>query len=416
VFRPYISVMRASGAALPLVASFLGSLPISMLTLGVLLLVQSSTGSFSSAGIASGALSAGNACGLLVQGRLIDRHGQTRVLLVTGLGCTTWLILLTVATTRHLPLPLVVTLAGAAGAFIPATISSMRVLWPTLVSRTQDLETAYALLAVQFHVAMITGPLVVSGVLLLAGPSVAVLVAAGLAGSSAVVFASTAASRRWNPSGVRRSSPRRTALATPGIRTLLVAALAGGVAFGLISVAIPATAVARGAPALAGILFACVSVGELVGGTAYGARSWSAPRARRLLLAQAAGSVGAVGVALMSAQPMVMMVALLIFGALHAPAGIAASSLLDDVAAKGTLTQSYTAMVAAGLIGGSLGNSVGGMLENATASWVLFVASAGAMGATATWILLRMRSLTPGQTTPAHSVRDRHGSGTEIVP
>lgn len=394
MFRPYARIVRAPGAPLPLFASFLGSLPISMLTLSVLLLVRSTTGSFSSAGLASGALSAGNACGLLLQGRLIDRYGQTRVLLGTGLSCPTLLIILTLAATRHAPAALVLALAGTAGACIPATISSMRVLWPTLVSRTEELEAAYALLAMQFHVAMITGPLVVSGLLIVASPSVAVLAAAGLAGGSSLVFASTQASRRWRSSGVR-SQPQRRARLTPGTRTLLVSALLGGTAFGLISVAIPATAVHEGTPALAGVLFAGVSAGELAGGTLYGGRSWSIPRARRLLLAQAAGMAGIVAAAISSAvHPVALLIALMVFGALYAPAGIAASSLLDDVAADGALTQAYTTMVAAGLTGASLGNAFGGMLENATASWMLFAASSGAMTAAALWTALRRRSLT----------------------
>ncbi|MEQ4206253.1 MFS transporter [Actinopolymorpha sp. B9G3] len=415
MFRPYALIVRAPGAPLSLLASFLGSLPISMLTLGVLLLVHATTSSFGSAGLASGALSAGNACGLLVQGRLIDRYGQTRVLVGTGLGCTTLLILLTLAATRHAPVALVVALAGAGGACIPATISSMRVLWPTLVRRTDELETAYALLAMQFHIAMITGPLVVSGLLLFAGPSVAVLAAAGLAGSSALVFASTRASRRWRSSGVR-SQPRPTGRATSGTRTLLVAGLLGGTAFGLISVAIPATAVDHGAPAVAGVLFACVSAGELAGGTLYGGRSWRIPRSRRLLLAQATGTGGVVAVTVVAAtQPVVLMIVLVIFGALYAPAGIAASSLLDDVAAEGALTQAYTSMVAAGLVGASLGSAFGGLLENATASWMLFAAAACAMAAAALWTVVRRHSLTRAATA-GHAAGASHAAASDAAP
>jgi MFS family permease len=415
VFRPYARILRAPGAPLPLFASFLGSLPISMLTLSVLLLVRSTTGSFSSAGLASGALSAGNACGLLLQGRLIDRYGQTRVLLGTGLGCPTLLIILTLAATRHASTALVVALAGTAGACIPATISSMRVLWPTLVTRTEELEAAYALLAMQFHVAMITGPLVVSGLLIVTSPSVAVLAAAGLAGGSSLVFASTQVSRRWRSSGVR-SQPQETARLTPGTRTLHVSALLGGTAFGLISVAIPATAVHEGAPALAGVVFAGVSAGELAGGTLYGGRSWSIPRARRLLLAQAAGMAGIVAAAIGSAvHPVALLIALMVFGALYAPAGIAASSLLDDVAADGALTQAYTTMVAAGLTGASLGNAFGGMLENATAPWMLFAAASGAMAAAALWTAVRRRSLTRAAM-PGHAERDAHATASEAMP
>jgi MFS family permease len=153
---------------LPLVASFVGGgLPIGMLTLAVLLLIRSQNGSFLGAGLMAAALSVGNAVGVAVQGALIDRPGQTAVLVPASLICLSSLIGLVFAAASGAPPALTAGLAVTGGAAIPATPSSMRALWPTLVPDPQLRLTAYALSAVSFP------------------GSYALLVSCGLAGSAA---------------------------------------------------------------------------------------------------------------------------------------------------------------------------------------------------------------------------------------
>src|SRR5258708_2382101 len=119
-----------------------------MLGLGVLLLVQAASGSLGEAGAVAGALSVGNAAGVALQGRLIDRRGQAPVIVPAGLLCAVALGLLVLAALRGGPAALLALLALAAGAGIPATTSSMRVLVPALLSDTATLPAAYALLAI----------------------------------------------------------------------------------------------------------------------------------------------------------------------------------------------------------------------------------------------------------------------------
>lgn len=179
MFRPYLRVLRLPGAVLAYGATLLGSLPISMLSLSLLLLIRSSSGSMTLAGAVSGALAVGNGCGLLLQGRLLDRYGQTVVLVVAGLSCGASLAGLTLAAANRGPSLLLIILAGVSGITIPAVITCMRILIPEMVSALEDRRSAYALLGTQFNVAMISGPMVVSGLVLLAGPGAAVLVAPG---------------------------------------------------------------------------------------------------------------------------------------------------------------------------------------------------------------------------------------------
>lgn len=396
VFRPYLRVLRIPNTALPFLSSFLGSLPITMLSLGVLLLIQSNTGSFAQAGLVSGALSAGNGIGLIIQGRLIDRHGQTVVLIVTGILCGSALITLTLAATRSTPVTVLVLLGGMAGASIPAVITSMRILIPELVS-AELRTTGYALLGTQFQLAMIAGPLVVSALLVVATPAYAVLAAAGLAVFGGMVFAATSASRRWQPTRpTHRPDHARLgpfAVLTPGLLTLVIANFGAGLAGGLASVAIPATAVTNGVASLAGLLFAAQSVGDIVGGFVYGGRHWRLPVSYRLMVCQSAIVVGTGLLALMTSHPLGILLLMFGMGMAQAPAGITSSMLLDVVARKGALGVSYTSMVAAGLAGIAIGSSSGGVLEKATTTWVLFAVAAAATAAALAQTYGRRRTL-----------------------
>ena len=78
--RRYGALLALPGARRPVIASAVGSMPIGMFGLAILLLAQDATGSFAVAGRVVGAFGIGNALGAVAQGRLMDRFGQTWVL------------------------------------------------------------------------------------------------------------------------------------------------------------------------------------------------------------------------------------------------------------------------------------------------------------------------------------------------
>src|SRR5687768_12739621 len=84
--RRYGTLLALPGARRPVLLSALGSMPIGMFGLAVLLLAEDATGSFAVAGRVVGAFGLGNALGAVAQGRLMDRHGQTRVLRPAAVG------------------------------------------------------------------------------------------------------------------------------------------------------------------------------------------------------------------------------------------------------------------------------------------------------------------------------------------
>src|SRR5829696_2348997 len=78
--RHYGALLALPGARGPVLASVAGSMPIGMYTFGIVLLVRDATGSFATAGRIAGAFGLANALGAVLQGRLMDRLGQRRVL------------------------------------------------------------------------------------------------------------------------------------------------------------------------------------------------------------------------------------------------------------------------------------------------------------------------------------------------
>src|SRR5262245_10137555 len=123
-----------------------------MLSLGLFLYVHSRTGSSAQAGLSAGAFGLGNAVGLSVQGRLIDRYGQGLVLVPAGTLCAVAMVILVAGAPSY-------ALAAAGGGCVPATTGSMRVLLGERITHPSNRTAAYALLGVSFQLALMSGPL-----------------------------------------------------------------------------------------------------------------------------------------------------------------------------------------------------------------------------------------------------------------
>lgn len=392
MLRPYLGVVRTPGVATPLATSFLGSLPIGMLNLAVLMMVRSATGSFGRAGIVAAALGIGSAAGLIVQGNLIDRLGQPRVLVPAGLVCACSLALLTVTATG----PTAPAFAAIAGLTIPAVPSCMRVLMPTLIGDLSLRTSAYALLAVMHQVTGVLGPLIVSAWLLL-GPTAAVWCTATLAAGAAIIFASTPASRRA-PRSPHRRGWLPQGFTSKGMRTLLLVSTGAGLIGGLTGVGIPAIAVSFGEASLAGPLIAVVAIGSCAGGLVFGGRSRRADLSSQVVYAQLGQFLVLLGITVVLigwtlSHPLILAPLLFLEGFVGAPIMIAASALVDRVAARQVLTESYTTLIAASLTGIAIGNAAAGRIGDQIGEHGIFAAATIVMIVATGWTFLRRRTL-----------------------
>jgi len=223
-----------------------------------------------------------------------------------------------------------------------------------------------------------------------------VLVTAVLAAATGAAYALAPASRRQVPR-VRAPRWRPRSLATPGMRTLTVASAANGAVLGMLGVAVPALALARHTPALAGELSAIAAAGDLAAGVIYCGRSWSLPLRARLVAALLALAASCAVLGAVLSEITAAAVGMAVFGAAEAVTGITVTALIQHVAPHDARTESYAIIISAALAGTAAGNLAGGALAGGGIAGVrlVFLAAASGTVAAATWAASRQGTLSP---------------------
>ncbi|MEU5693525.1 MFS transporter [Actinosynnema sp. NPDC020468] len=390
----YRAALTTPGMRGPVVASLLARLPIAMVGLSMLLYVQRETGSFASAGFVSAASLIGVAVGSIVQGRLMDRLGPTRPLLtVVGLfALFVTSAVLAVEAGAHLAV--LVPLSFGVGLTEPQVGSASRALWSQVLPPGSTRLAGYAYEAISMEVFFILGP----G---LAG----VLVAAPWAGTGVLVGAvSMVVGATWfglNPTvrGVRPEPVGRGmlgALASPGMRTVALAAFGFGVTIGFIEVAVPAAAADAGHVSLGGLLLSLFSVSSVLFGLLYSMKPFPRPMHLRLPALLAGFSLLTLTLAVPTSLAG-LAVALLVAGTLITPQATSHSAAIELVAPPGTATEAFGWVITAVTVGLALGQSASGRLVESygTTAAFLTATAAGLTIAALVWLFRGTVATTP---------------------
>ena len=376
----YATLLERADLRHAIVASVIGRLPIGILGLAILLATQASSGSFGLAGAVAGCYLAGLASMAPVLGRVIDRKGPARTLLICAFAFPATLIALVAALRLGAPLWSAFVFAALAGAtFPPITVSLRTYLRRRLTEETQ-LAAAYSLESVLIEIIFIIGPVLVAFFVAYVSASAAVLFAAGCGLLGTWLFLRSPALAQWHIQE-RKSANLFGPLAVRGFVPLLVVILSYSGAFGLLEIGVTAYAAESGSPALAGLILGLMSVGSAAGGLAYGSRSWRLPLARQFALMLL---VMGLGVALLALIANVFVFALLgiVAGVVMAPALIIQSMLVARTAPPQYATEAFTWSASCLLSGVGVGLAAGGLLlERSNSSAVFLAAGAVAMSA-----------------------------------
>jgi MFS family permease len=359
VIARYRALFSVPGFTRLLVSSVIARLPSGMFSLAILLLVRARSGSFLAAGVAVGVFALAGALAGPLLGALVDRVGQTRVLAPSALAQGALLVALALAAQDGAPVAAIVSLAALAGAVQPPVAGCIRALWSRLAADEQALETAYALDATTQEVIWTLGPLLVGSTAVLLSPAAAVLACALFTVCGTAFFAASELSSGWRAQA--RECSRGGALASPGLRALLVTATLAGVVIGALEVGLTALAVTHDARWAAGPLLALFSIGSMAGGVIYSAARWRRPiglRYAALLMAMAVAVSPLVAVhALAGAYPLALLAGLGV-----APLLSCQFSLVGALAPSGAQTEAFTWQRGATIAGMSLGSTLGGSL------------------------------------------------------
>jgi MFS family permease len=354
------ALLRTPGVPPFVVSSLLARLPLSMLQLGVVLLVRDEGHSYAVAGATVACYTIALAVAQPMLGRLVDRIGQRRVLIPLGLCFPAAVAGVVAGAVAGIPAGLLLPLAVVMGATLPPIEPCVRAAWPSLAPTPSLRATAYAMEATLRELVFIGGPLVVALVATIVSPAAAMLLTAAIGLGGTLAFVSTHAVRAWHPHPHEGRRSRLGALVAPGVRTVIGASVAMGVAFGTIAVSMPAFGEDHGSRSDGGLCMATFACGSLIGGLIAGALPHARHPARRYVVSLALFAAGLVLLLVAWSIP-AMLVATLLAGLAIAPTFATAYGLVDDLAPPSTVTEAF-AWMSTSLTGGyGLGTAVAGL-------------------------------------------------------
>ncbi|MCL3777804.1 MULTISPECIES: MFS transporter [unclassified Actinomyces] len=393
----YGRILSRPGALLFSSAGLMARFPMSMVGISTILSVQSLYGDYTAAGTVSAAYMVATAIGAPLLARLIDVHGQRRVMLPSMLVSAACLLGLIVAAQALAPLWLLVLLAAGAGGFGGSMGSLVRSRWTTVLSTPEDIHTAFSLEAALDEIAFMVGPVLATAV----STTSALPVTSGwiisllLQVVGGLLFLSQRSTepvphprarrprRRSGDDATRRQEVDALLAARPtpvlrqgAVVSIIVIFLFSGAMFGANDVAAVAFATELGQRGSTGIALAAWATGSCVAALLYGSRSWGWPLWKQLVLGVVWLALGASTFVLAPGLEVLAVLYVLVgFGT--APTMAAGNNIVQATVARSQLTEGLAWVSTSMNIGVSLGSMVGGVVLDAAGSHggYLFTAS-----------------------------------------
>jgi MFS family permease len=137
--------------------SILARLPLAMLSIGLVVHTQHLTGSFAAAGVVTGVYAIGEGVGGPLLGALVDRRGQTSVLLASA-GVAALLLIAIAVLPTGAPLAALVAIAAGIGLATPPVGACLPTQLPALLPDPSAARSAYAFEASVVELTWIFGP------------------------------------------------------------------------------------------------------------------------------------------------------------------------------------------------------------------------------------------------------------------
>ncbi|MEU3572364.1 MFS transporter [Kitasatospora sp. NPDC036755] len=360
-------MLRTPGAWTFLAPALVARLPYAMLSMGILLLVTQTHGSYGTAGTVTAVAAVAQALIGPQTGRLADRYGQSAVLVPTVLVHAASVGALTALALGHAPAWSLFLAAVPAGASVPQVGAMVRARWvarftadgPSDASAAR-VSTAFAFESVTDEFTFVIGPILASGIAALANPATALVAEASLTLVGGLAFAAqrgTAPARIVPEPGVKRAS----ALASPGVRLLAGAFLGVGAVFGGMQVSVNAFADSVGRHDAGGTVYGIFAGGSMLAGVLYGVIAWRRPVQQRMLISYA---LLVLGCSVLWAMPdlVALTAAGLVCGLAIAPTLISGYTLVETLVADGAKTEAFTWLTGAIGLGLAVGSMAAGRL------------------------------------------------------
>ncbi|WP_454812794.1 MFS transporter [Labrys neptuniae] len=388
--NPYSLIFRAPGAKAFAAAGFLARLPLAMVTMGIVAMISQTHGEYWLAGAVSATFALGNAFMSPQISRLVDRLGQSRVLIpATSLSVVAFSVLLLAA---HFHWPAwILFVAALFATTMPSMPAMVRARWSELYRDTPQLHTAFAFESVADEVVYMAGSILSVGLSVAWFPEAGPLVSTVFLAVGTVLFVMQ---KSTEPPGRFTGPSASSAIRLPSVRILTFVLIAIGTIFGTAEVTVIAFTKQLGQATAASFVLAGYAAGSLIVGLVFGALKLKTPLERQFVVAIAVAAATTVPLLFVSN---VVMLALLLFlsGVSISPTLITAMGLVERHVPAAKLTEGITwAMTGIG-IGMAVGSFASGWVIDrfgaADGFWISFAAGIVAL----TVALLGSCRLTP---------------------
>ncbi|WP_240979241.1 MFS transporter [Streptomyces sp. HNM0574] len=388
----YRAIFASPGSAAFSAAGFFGRLPLSMTGVGIVTMISQLSGRYGLAGALAATVALATAALSPQISRLVDRHGQARVLRPTMLVSVASVAGLVLAARSGAADWLLFLFAAGAGC-TPSVGSMVRARWAEIYEHRPDrLHTAFAFEGVVDESCFVFGPILAIGLSTAVLPEAGPLLAAAFL-AVGVLWLSTQRATEPVPRP-REQHGGGSALRTPGLQVLVAAFAFTGAIFGSIDVVTVAYAEDAGAKSAASLILAVYALGSVLAGAVYGLVRFRSHAAPRWLAGVGLMAVSMIPLQLVGNLPS-LAVALFLAGMTIAPTMATTMGLVERLVPRAKLTEGMTWTSTGLAVGVALGSSAAGWAVDAYGPDRAYLVPAVAGALAAAVAFLGYRRLSP---------------------
>lgn len=394
MFSTYRELFQAKGAKGFALAGLLARLPLPMTGIGIITMLSQITGSYGLAGAVAATFVLTYALMSPQISRLVDRHGQGRLLpAAAGLSVLGILLLLACSYWRLADWTL---FAGAALAgFMPSMSAMVRARWTAIYRGKAQLKTAYSLETVLDEVTFIAGPPISVGLSVAVLPQAGTLAAAVFLAIGVFALAVQVGTEPPVEADAATGQDSMSVFRLADVRLLTLLMVAMGLIVGTVDIVSVAFAEQMDMPAAASVVLSCYAIGSCVAGLVFGVLKLDTPLHKLLLLGGLATAATTLPL-LVVGNIIGLAIAVLVAGLFFAPTMIVAMSLVERIVPESKLTEGMTWLLAGLNVGVAGGAAASGQVVDmwgAQAGFNVALAGGAAVLLVALWGYQRMRAL-----------------------
>lgn len=401
--NPYREIFRAPGAKGFSAAGFFARLPIAMAPIGIVAMLSQTHGEYWLAGAVSATFALTNAAVSPQISRLVDRKGQSKVLIPATILSVIAFAALIIATNQKWP-AWTLFLSAFLAAAMPSIPAMMRARWTEIFRDRPELNTAFAFESAADELVYISGASLSVGLAVSLFPEAGMMISTTFLALGTFAFLlqrSTEPKVRPVESGRRQ----RSAISLRPVQIITLALIFVGSTFATAEVSAVAITKELGQPEAASLVIGVYAIGSFVVGLILGALNPKMPLQRQLLIAVSVLALTALPLLAASTSVALLAFAVFLSGVAISPIFITSFGLIERRVPELMLTEGVTWVMTGIGIGMALGAFISGWVIDNFGPDNGFWVSVAASLSTVAIITLGQRSLSG----------DRERSGAETV-